>query len=155
MSDIIDAIKDAVNPKRREQATVETYDPKKRGPYAEESTSGDGQPELSPPKEAHDPARREHVDLSSAGKRSGSLASQTLNTAEEPGTGPNRAPKLATNTGYGAPKGTYGPHKSRIANALDPRVDSDRDGKPSHGLSDVGAAATKPVHKKGAKYGLS
>jgi hypothetical protein len=27
----------------------------------------------------------------------------------------------------GAPEGTYGPHGSRIANALDPRVDSDRD----------------------------
>ncbi|KAK0649551.1 hypothetical protein B0T16DRAFT_410301 [Cercophora newfieldiana] len=28
-----------------------------------------------------------------------------------------------------APEGTYGPHTSRVANALDPRVDSDRDGR--------------------------
>lgn len=30
--------------------------------------------------------------------------------------------------GAGAPEGTYGPHGSRVANAADPRVDSDRDG---------------------------
>lgn len=29
---------------------------------------------------------------------------------------------------HGAPEGTHGPHNSRIANAMDPRVDSDRDG---------------------------
>ena len=28
-----------------------------------------------------------------------------------------------------APEGTYGPHSSRMANAVDPRVDSDRDGR--------------------------
>jgi len=32
------------------------------------------------------------------------------------------------NTTSGAPEGTHGPHGSRIANAADPRVDSDRDG---------------------------
>jgi hypothetical protein len=30
---------------------------------------------------------------------------------------------------HGAPAGTYGPHGSRVANAADPRVDSDRDGR--------------------------
>ncbi|VBB75022.1 Putative protein of unknown function [Podospora comata] len=30
---------------------------------------------------------------------------------------------------HGAPAGTHGPHNSRIANAADPRVDSDRDGR--------------------------
>lgn len=30
---------------------------------------------------------------------------------------------------HGAPTGTHGPHDSRAANALDPRVDSDRDGR--------------------------
>ncbi|KAK3948088.1 hypothetical protein QBC32DRAFT_222770 [Pseudoneurospora amorphoporcata] len=30
---------------------------------------------------------------------------------------------------HGAPTGTYGPHDSRAANTLDPRVDSDRDGR--------------------------
>ncbi|KAK1836414.1 hypothetical protein QBC39DRAFT_406991 [Podospora conica] len=33
----------------------------------------------------------------------------------------------------GAPEGTYGPHGSRVANAADPRVDSDRDGSHGHG----------------------
>lgn len=51
--------------------------------------------------------------------------------------------------------GTYGPHRSRIANTLDPRVDPGRDGRPSHGLSDYGGAAAKPANKEGGKRGLS
>jgi len=40
------------------------------------------------------------------------------------------------------PEGTYGPHKSRIANALDPRVDSDADRGRTGGLhSHAGAGA--------------
>jgi len=37
-------------------------------------------------------------------------------------------------TGYDAPEGTYGQHNSRLANAADPRIDSDRDhrGAPGH-----------------------
>jgi hypothetical protein len=37
--------------------------------------------------------------------------------------------RTGMNNMSGAPEGTYGPHNSRIANALDPRVDSDRDGR--------------------------
>ncbi|KAK3402719.1 hypothetical protein B0T20DRAFT_343025 [Sordaria brevicollis] len=36
---------------------------------------------------------------------------------------------------HGAPTGTHGPHDSRAANALDPRVDSDRDGRGALGRS--------------------
>jgi hypothetical protein len=36
-----------------------------------------------------------------------------------------------------APEGTYGPHRSRLANALDPRVDSDADGR-HHGGAPAG-----------------
>jgi len=36
-------------------------------------------------------------------------------------------------TTSGAPEGTYGPHGSRVANAADPRVDSDRDGSHAAG----------------------
>jgi hypothetical protein len=160
MSDILEAIKDAINPKRREQATVETYDAHKRGPYRDQPPTGDGQPGLSPLTEARNPATAEQSDLSTtaAAQRSGSLTSQTLNTAEQSAqtaAGPSQSPKAATSAGYGAPEGTYGRHRSRIANALDPRVDSDRNGNPSHGLSDYGGAANKPVHKEGVKYGLS
>lgn len=47
-------------------------------------------------------------------------------------------------TGYNDPEGVHGPHGSRVANAADPRVDSDRDhrGAPSHaagGYSSQGA----------------
>lgn len=34
---------------------------------------------------------------------------------------------------HGAPEGTHGPHDSRVANAADPRVDSDRDGSHTAG----------------------
>ncbi|KAK4443881.1 hypothetical protein QBC34DRAFT_416302 [Podospora aff. communis PSN243] len=40
----------------------------------------------------------------------------------------------AGNAHVGAPEGTYGPHNSRMANALDPRVDSDRDGRGGNGM---------------------
>lgn len=39
------------------------------------------------------------------------------------------------------PEGTYGPHQSRIANALDPRVDSDRDDRTGGGAYGHTAAA--------------
>ncbi|SPQ23511.1 bb116bb2-ad7c-418d-999a-b643c8e1eb28 [Thermothielavioides terrestris] len=163
MSEILDAIKDAVSPKRREQATVSTYDAQKRGPYAEH---GGDQQGLSPPSEAQTNLSSTGTGTAAAapGQRSGSLFSQTMNAAEESSKGsrtgtaaaaPDRAPKLACNVGFGAPEGTYGPHKSRVANVLDPRVDSDRDGWPSQGLSDYGGAAAKPVHPEGGKYGLS
>jgi len=139
MSDILGAIKDAVNPKRREQATVETYDAHTRGPYPDRASTGDGQPEVAPPAEAQNPGRAERSDLSSTAA----------------GTGSSQSPKLASGAGYSAPQGTYGPHRSRVANVLDPRVDSDRDGVPNHGISDYGGAAAKPVHKEGGEYGLS
>lgn len=41
-------------------------------------------------------------------------------------TGAGHGPS-ATAAGYNAPEGTYGPHSSRLANAADPRVDSDHD----------------------------
>lgn len=41
----------------------------------------------------------------------------------------------------GAPEGTYGPHRSRIANALDPRVDSDRDNRGTTGNAATGRHA--------------
>ncbi|KAK4107327.1 hypothetical protein N656DRAFT_785443 [Canariomyces notabilis] len=147
MSDIIENIKDAINPSRRDSATVETYDPQKRGPYADKSSAGDGQPELKPPasSEAQDPGRAEQTDLSGGG---GSITSQGVNTGSESGK------KTTSGTGFGAPQGTYGPHKSRVGNALDPRVDSDRDGRPNYGLSDYGEGAAKPVHE-GKNYGLS
>ncbi|KAK4119080.1 hypothetical protein N657DRAFT_650637 [Parathielavia appendiculata] len=144
MSDIVEAIKDAVNPKRREQATVETYDPHKRGPYPDQPPTGDGQPGLSPSTttEAQNPGTAERSDLSSTvaagGQHSGSVTSQTLNSAQ-----PSAAQSSA------------GRSRSRVAEALDPRAESTGNGSGSQGLGDYGGAATKPVHKEGGKYGLS
>ncbi|KAK5987171.1 hypothetical protein PT974_11289 [Cladobotryum mycophilum] len=39
-----------------------------------------------------------------------------------------------TRTSGGAPEGTFGPHSSRVANAADPRVDSDRDNSRNMGV---------------------
>jgi hypothetical protein len=52
-----------------------------------------------------------------------------------------------TNTGGGSREGEYGPHGNRAANALDPRVDSDRDG--SHNTrttGDYGSSGTHGTH---------
>lgn len=129
MSDIIENIKEALNPKEREQATVPDYDPHTRGPYPDNQSSvvvnqatsnnNNTQSQVSPPK----------GDVPDAKSATSTQESQ----------------KLASGVGFNAPKGTYGPHGSRIANFLDPRVDSDRDGHPKHGLSDIGPVAKRPV----------
>ena len=126
MSDIIENIKEALNPKEREQATVPDYDPHTRGPYPDNQASvvvnpatANSQSQVSPPK----------GDVPDAKAATSTQESQ----------------KIASGVGFNAPKGTYGPHGSRIANFLDPRVDSDRDGRPKHGLSDVGPVAARPA----------
>jgi hypothetical protein len=48
---------------------------------------------------------------------------------------------------HGAPAGTYGPHGSRVANAADPRVDSDRDGRGAIGTGPGPAPNTAGPHK--------
>jgi hypothetical protein len=46
----------------------------------------------------------------------------------------------AGTTGYNDPEGTHGPHSSRMANAVDPRVDSDVDHRsaPQTGATSTG-----------------
>ncbi|KAM0279547.1 hypothetical protein ACHAQH_004502 [Verticillium albo-atrum] len=41
----------------------------------------------------------------------------------------NKTAPVSGATGYDDPTGTHGPHHSRVGNAIDPRVDSDRDGR--------------------------
>jgi hypothetical protein len=48
---------------------------------------------------------------------------------------------------HGATAGTYGPHGSRMANAADPRVDSDRDGRGALGTGPGPAPNTAGPHK--------
>lgn len=48
---------------------------------------------------------------------------------------------------HGAPAGTHGPHSSRVGNTLDPRVDSDRDGRGALGTGPGPAAKTAGPHK--------
>lgn len=56
-------------------------------------------------------------------------------------TNPADAAKASAQPGN-APEGTYGPHNSRIANALDPRVDSDLDtSKDAESASATGASS--------------
>ncbi|CAN8101944.1 unnamed protein product [Discula destructiva] len=49
-------------------------------------------------------------------------------------------------TGFNDPEGTHGPHASRIANTMDPRVDSDRD---HHGSRVAGSPLTSTGHAAG------
>ena len=59
-------------------------------------------------------------------------------------------------TGYNDPTGTHGPHGSRVANAADPRVDSDRDHRGAHaGVGGIGATGhhTGPTSHTGAGTG--
>ncbi|KAB5559578.1 hypothetical protein GE09DRAFT_1113447 [Coniochaeta sp. 2T2.1] len=51
----------------------------------------------------------------------------------------------AGTTGYNDPEGTHGPHSSRLANAVDPRVDSDVDHRraPQTGTTGYGAPASQ------------
>ncbi|KAK4447222.1 hypothetical protein QBC34DRAFT_382472 [Podospora aff. communis PSN243] len=126
MSEIISNLKEALNPKKREDATAPTYDPS-RAPYADNTPS---QNQLDPPR-GEAPTDTETSSVTRTDKM----------------TAPDRPPKAATHTNFNAPEGTYGPHGSRLANALDPRVDSDRDGSPKHGVSGYGGAAAKPERK--------
>jgi hypothetical protein len=48
-------------------------------------------------------------------------------------------------TGYNDPEGTHGPHSSRLANAVDPTVDSDRDHRGAPVSTGLGSN-TGPVH---------
>ncbi|KAK4168364.1 hypothetical protein QBC43DRAFT_297002 [Cladorrhinum sp. PSN259] len=67
MSDIVESLKDVVDPSRRDAATHETYDPHTRGPYPDReptSEKAENKPSLAPPKEAEDPARAEQSNLS-------------------------------------------------------------------------------------------
>lgn len=76
MSDIIESLKDVVDPSRREQATTESYDPHTRGPYPDHKPTTDNNPgslaapEASQPAlEKADPARKEQADLSETGAK--------------------------------------------------------------------------------------
>ncbi|KAK3498994.1 uncharacterized protein B0T23DRAFT_449892 [Neurospora hispaniola] len=53
-----------------------------------------------------------------------------------------------TGTTHGTSEGAYGPHGSRAANALDPRVDSDRDGSRT-----AGTGAGYNTHSTGNTFG--
>lgn len=64
-----------------------------------------------------------------------------------------------TTTGNGVPEGTAGPHNSRVANAADPRIDSDMDGSHNTGAhhtghtAGAGLAGTHVTHPTGTTAG--
>jgi hypothetical protein len=79
-----------------------------------------------------------------------SLGSSGYGSSGHTGTTGHHAGSGATGmTGtHGAPAGTYGQHDSRIANAADPRIDSDRDGRGAVGHHAPGPAPnTAGPHK--------
>lgn len=58
-------------------------------------------------------------------------------------------------TGYNDPEGTHGLHSSRLANAADPRVDSDRDNRGAHGTHGTHGTTGAGLTGAGAGYGSS
>ncbi|OAA40070.1 hypothetical protein ISF_09824 [Cordyceps fumosorosea ARSEF 2679] len=77
-------------------------------------------------------------------------------TARGQSSNPNEKPRHATRTTEDVaaelrqssrnkkiPEGTFGPHKSRLANALDPRVDSDLDSAASRETAGATGTAAK------------
>ncbi|KAK1479926.1 hypothetical protein CCUS01_00480 [Colletotrichum cuscutae] len=58
-----------------------------------------------------------------------------------------------TVTGYDDPTGTHGTHNSRVANAADPRIDSDRDHRGAPGHTGIGGAGVGGVGSTGTHTG--
>jgi hypothetical protein len=76
--------------------------------------------------------------------------------ASQPEVGNNYGPQhnahQAPAGGPAAPEGTYGPHSSRLANALDPRIDSDRDNRasaPMQGQNTMGHPGQNTIGHQG------
>jgi hypothetical protein len=63
-----------------------------------------------------------------------------------PGTGAGGSGMTGMTGTHGEPTGTHGPHSSRMANAADPRVDSDRDGRGAIGTGPGPARNTAGPH---------
>jgi len=59
-----------------------------------------------------------------------------------------------TGAGYGTAEGVAGPHNARVANAADPRVDSDLDGSRNAGAHST-TRGTHTTHTTGAGYGTA
>lgn len=139
MSELVDAVKDAFSPKRREQATAETYDAGKRGPYPDHGAPRDGQPELAPPSE---------------GPPGGSATGQTLHTTAAGRSG-NNASRSSPSSPAPAAESERPPHRASASAGSVPPISAESDGRPAHGEGDYGWAAARPMHKEGGKYGLS
>lgn len=80
-----------------------------------------------------------HHTLRTTGPTTGPTAGSTTGSTTKPTTGPTMVPTTGPATGSttgpmgvtgttGTSEGVAGPHSSRLANTLDPRVDSDMDG---------------------------
>lgn len=139
MSDILEALKDAVSPKRRAQATDETCDAHKRGPYPDQPPHAPVGDESSrgvsgaSPVEARNPGRAEQTDLS-GGTATSAAAPASHGASPSPVT-------------CGTP--------SKEAPASHRGVNSDRDRRYSQGVSEYNEATHRPVHAEGGKFGLS
>ncbi|KAL2158793.1 hypothetical protein VTH06DRAFT_3985 [Thermothelomyces fergusii] len=144
MSDLFEAIKDAVNPRRRAQATVATYDPHTRGPYPDRAPAGTSQAQVQPTAAHHHD--HDHHPQGAGGAAAAAAAAVGGDEARDEGPSGRAPPRRASGAGYD------GPHKAPAANARDARVDPGRDGTPSHGLGDYDGAAAKPLHAEGSKY---
>ncbi|KAK2073208.1 hypothetical protein P8C59_007506 [Phyllachora maydis] len=158
MSGIINKIKDAVDPKSNHGPHPASTSASGTHPHGTQAgntvtgTTGYGNtgvaegthgPHSSRIGNAVDPRVDSDRDHRAAGLGAGTGAGYT-------GTGVTNSGLGSSNHTSGVPQGMHGPHSSRIANTLDPRVDSDRDG--SHTMGSTTGTHTG-MTGPGAGYG--
>lgn len=136
MSSIVNKIKDAVNPDRNHGAPEGTH-----GPHGSRVANA-ADPRVD---SDHDNSRTVGAGRTAGHGEFGSSTGYTQGThathGAHAGTHTTGATSGVTGAGYGTQEGEFGPHGSRLANAADPRVDSDLDNSRTIGTGTTGTGA--------------
>jgi hypothetical protein len=134
MSGIVNKIKEAVHPDKSHHGAPEGT----HGPHSSRVANA------MDPRVDSDRDNSRTVGTGTAGTGFGSTTGTGFGSTHTVGAGSGATGMTGT---HGAPAGTYGPHSSRVANAADPRVDSDRDGRGALGTGPGPAPSTAGPHK--------
>jgi len=140
MSSIVNKVKDALHPDKSSSTTHNTHSTTSGAP---EGTYG---PHSSRVANAADPrVDSDRDDSHNIGRTAGhgEYGISTGDYAYGAGVGSTMGTSANTTTGTtGTREGEYGPHSSRVANSLDPKIDSDLDGSRNAGAAYGGHPVT-------------